>query len=173
MLRRMTLVAALGLLAAASASAQEWKKFSGDSGRFSVELPGEPKQQKQDVQTDAGKITITMYIVEVGNGGYFVALSDFPAALVQAADPEVLLANARDGAVRNVRGKLVSDKAITLGEHQGREIQFEADNPAGKIVGRARLYLVGNRLYQLLVVGQGAEALEQSGKFFGSFRLAD
>jgi hypothetical protein len=172
MLRRVACLAVLTALAV-PASAQEWKKFSGDSGRFSVDLPGEPKQQKQEVPTDAGKITLTMYIVEAGNGGYFVALSDFPAALVQAADPEALLTNARDGAVRNVRGKLTGDKAITLGEYKGREIQFEAGNATMKIVGQARLYLVGNRLYQLLVVGQQAEALEQSARFFNSFRLAD
>src|SRR5262245_11571948 len=60
----------LGLCAVASSQA-EWKTLTSKSGRFTILMPGEAKEQTQDVPTPVGKITMTMYILEVGGTAYF------------------------------------------------------------------------------------------------------
>jgi hypothetical protein len=50
-----------------------------------------------------------------------------------------------------LNGKLVSEKDIMLGEHPGCEIFI--DLAGGKRLFRARVYLVGQWLYQVVIFG--------------------
>src|SRR5262245_56195662 len=59
---------------------------------------------------------------------------------------------ARDGALRNIKGKVVREKDLHLGDHRGREVYVEAPK-LGKALLRMHFYIVGQRLYQLMVFG--------------------
>ncbi len=66
-----------------------------------------------------------------------------------------------------LRGK---EKPIELaGKYPGREITIEKK---GEIVAKMRIYLVNNRLYQVMVLGPGAAfSTKDVGIFLDSFRL--
>jgi hypothetical protein len=76
--------------------------------------------------------------------------------------------------VSNVQGTMKDKQPIALAGYPGRAVRFEI-HPAGKSItglGLARLYLVGDRLYQLLVVGDARHVDEAAAAaFFDSFQL--
>lgn len=166
----MSVAMALCLLTVGALAAGQWKQFSSDQGKFSVYLPGEPKEQSQTVSTPVGPLTLHMYLVEQGVGtAYVAAYADYDEKLVQLTSKETLLDGARDGQVKSVRGKLVSEKRIFLSGHPGRELKIQVTD---KLYLRSRLYLVENRLYQVLVVThKGAIDGPDANRVLGSFKL--
>ena len=124
------------------------------------------------MDTDAGPIEVHMFVAEQGQKAWLVGYSDYPEALVEASDPATMLAGARDGAVSNVNGQLVSDAEITLNGYPGREFSASVTQNGQEIVLRQRVYMVGNRLYQVVVIApKGEENSTEVEDFFQSFRL--
>jgi hypothetical protein len=165
---RSLLAFALVLSIHASASAQgTWKTFTQTKGNFSVQLPGTPKAQDQSVDTKVGKITAHMYLLE-GNPTYVIAFNDYPAASMAGADPSKVLEGSATGAVSNVKATLTSKKKITIKGYPGREITF--NNP--KFLGKSRIYLVKNRLYQLTaIIPKPGTYNADVNRFLTSFKL--
>ena len=83
-------------------------------------------------------------------------------------DPERVLDGARDGAVGNVNGVLRSEQRIALGGHPGRDLVVDVP---GQVVARQRIYLVGRRLYQLIVVTDQPPSSPEIERSLNSFRL--
>jgi hypothetical protein len=83
-------------------------------------------------------------------------------------DPQEFL----KGVAKRYEAEVKSSKEITLQDNPGREFELETEK-GRKIVGR--LYIVKDRLYELIVVGEGARAptADAAQKFFGSFQLID
>jgi hypothetical protein len=90
--------------------------------------------------------------------------------LVAQSDPAGVLQGAQDGAVSNSKSRLVTDQPVTLNGHPGREYKMESQD--GKYAATGRVYLVANRLYQLLVVApEDKPQPENVAKFLESFTL--
>jgi hypothetical protein len=168
------LLTALGLLMsllplrAEDRAGPGWKEFAPKDGRFRVLMPGTPKREKQDTESDFGKGVLVMHTVERGGLIYGANYCDFPAAIKKAPADKVL-DSSRDGCVDNLNGKLLLDKKVKLGEHPGREVRVGVE---GGRVFRARVYLVGRRLYQVVVFGPGEKVTsKEADKFLDSFKL--
>ena len=121
--------------------------FQPEGGGFSIVPPYPLQETTQSVDTDAGPIEVHMFVAEQGQKAWLVGYSDYPEALVEASDPATMLAGARDGAVSNVNGQLVSDAEIALNGYPGREFSASVTQNGQEIVLRQRVYMVGNRLY--------------------------
>ncbi len=177
MIRRSIVVAVFtvfllgGFGAAAQVQETGWKEFQSKEGGFSVLLPGAPVEEKQAVQTELGPIEVRTFTfgLKENVGAYVVSFNDYPVELVKQSDPQKMLDGARDGAVRTVKGRLLSEKKITLDGAPGRELRIEAP---GTLVIQSRIYLVKNRLYQILAVTQKEKAADaEITKFRDSFKL--
>lgn len=162
-------------LALSGCGPKEWTEFSSGPGNFSVLLPGTPEEQTQSVDTPAGSIDIHMFLLDQGSSAFMVGYSDYPESLIAQADPMLLLDGARDGAVGNVGGTMRSERELTLNSNPGREIKFDvpdsSDLPGGGYAV-ARLYLVQNRLYQVIGMAKKDVSEEEIIKFLDSFTLA-
>ncbi len=146
------------LLAAAAASGQgDWKEFTWKEGKCSVRLPGTPTVKKDSLQLAQGESV------------YVILYVDTPG--MSKADDKLLkkiFDSARDELVKTLKGKLVGDTPIKLGKAPGREVRIEAESPKSY---RTRLYQVGDRYYQLILMGsKEATASKDAEKFFGSFK---
>ncbi len=163
-------------IATSETSVEGWVTFSSEEGGFTMLLPKQPKEQRQPITTAAGSVDTIMYIAEVGNTAFGAGFSDFPAS-ASHADPQTVLAGARDGAAKNVNGTVIDEKPIELDGHPGLEIAVEI--PAGAAVPggamyRGRLYLVNNRLYQVIYVAlKKDENSAEYQKLFDSFQLTN
>ena len=149
----------------------EWKEFASKEGRFKVLMPGIPKQNQVETESDFGKGILHMNVVQAGKTMYGANYCDFPAA-IKKVPLKQLFDSSRDGAVANLEGKLANEKDIKLGEHPGREIQIDVAN--GKQLFRVRVYLVDQRLYQVVILGTKEQATSKTAdRFLDSFKLAE
>ena len=172
MMRRLCLGLSLPLVLGA-AQGGEWKTFSPKGGGYSVQMPGDPVEDKQDVKAAGGEtnIAVTFYVFEVkGEGSLVVSQSEFPDAIAKAGDAEKRLNGARAGAVTSSKGKLRAEKKIALDSNPGRDLLIE--NEMKNTLVRTRVYAVGNRLYQTIAAGK-KEFVEgkTADRFLDSFKL--
>jgi len=102
-----------------------------------------------------------------------VGYSDYPEEMVKESDPEKILDGSRDGAVRNANGKLVLENKISLDGNPGRELVIDAKGKGGQdATMKARVFLVKNRLYQVMVVApKGQVSGAEIDDFLKSFKL--
>jgi hypothetical protein len=147
-----------------------WRVVTSKDGGFAIALPGEPVQSKRRVMTAAGTLDVYLFLVDgKDDASYVVSYSDLPAAQVKAGNEEKRLDFASEGAVSNARGKLRSEKKVTLDGHPGRELVIEAEN---EVVIRMRIFAVKQRLFQAMAMGQGAFAQSKDAhRFLDSLRL--
>ena len=160
-----------GAVTARADDPPEWKEFISKDGRFTVLMPGTPKQDMAETESDFGKGVLHLNVAQAGPTMYGANYCDFPAAVKKAPLKQVF-DSSRDGAVTNLEGKLVSEKDVKLGEYPGREIRI--DVAGGKRLFRVRVFLVDQRLYQVVVFGTKDEATsKESDKFLDSFKQAE
>jgi hypothetical protein len=152
-----------------------WKEFSPDNGRFSILLPGAPKQNNQSI----GTLTNQVYTLDTSSADFVIGFADLPLAPVEDDEIKKLFDRGINGIITEKGGKLISDKAIMLGRYPGREYILEAVGTPATIL-KARVYLVDKRLYQIVVVQPKIEGRPQStidyyngiaNKFLDSFKL--
>lgn len=166
---RRTMLAVIALFIFGCLQNATFTEFVSEEGGFSVSMPGTPTEETQSIPTEAGDIEIHMFSIESGSTAYLVGYSDYPPDVIEIVDSDMLLDSARDGAVGD--GALLSEKSITLGDYPGRELTVETSDEG--IMVYARVYLVGNRLYQV-VVSTGDDALtEEMRGFLDSFKLLE
>jgi hypothetical protein len=146
-----------------------WKAFSPPGGKFRILLPSEPV--KQTPQTNTGFEAVTYRIVTALSSiaGMAVGYADQPRNNSFETNISKLLDKLRDQALIDLRGTLISEKQVKLGNFPGRE--FRASVPGGFSV-RERIFLVNNRLYSLMIIAgaQGLDSVEAE-TFFNSFEI--
>jgi len=149
--------------------------YTDEAGNYRILTVGPTKNSKQNVPSPAGELNLfAMENTDAKKTTRTVIYADYPAQLMQSKGPEAMLDGGVRGMIAGGHWNIESQKPILLDGHPGREIQFSVPGPKGTEngAGRARLYLVGNRLYQVIVVGPASKvtAAELS-DFVNSFEL--
>ncbi len=151
MLSRLAAATLLFVSTPAFAKDFVWKTETFNN-TLQMKVPGTMTPTEQKVPTEIGEITATLWIYEHSNtNAWMTGMNDYPKGSL-ASDVNVVLDGARDGAVANTNGKLVSEKKITIDGWPGRELVIAAESEGLKLVTVARVVLVDNRLVQALVV---------------------
>ena len=146
------------------------KMFTSQAGGFSAAFPEDPQEDVQTLPTDVGEIEVHFLSLERENAVYMIVYSDYPTDVVAQSDPESMLNGARDGAVSNVQGTLVSEEKITIDDHPGRGLKITSSD--GEATIYSNVYLVNNRLYQIMVVIPSSTNLSnEASNFLNSFKL--
>ncbi|HEY6971597.1 MAG TPA: hypothetical protein VJA94_20470 [Candidatus Angelobacter sp.] len=144
-----------------------WKEYSYSADGFAVSAPAAPAFTRQDQPTGTGPVETHNYAIELGhNSGVMIS-----AAQVQSMKSDSVktnLQNAKEGAIRAVNGKLISEHEITLQGIPG--IEFEAAND--QFHTRVRMYLLNKRLITMMMIAP-REAAYAAGadRVFASFKL--
>ncbi|MSQ94007.1 MAG: hypothetical protein EXR98_05560 [Gemmataceae bacterium] len=148
-----------------------WKMVTSKDGGFKIGMPGKPAESKRKVLTATGHLDVTLLVAEGRNGAAFaISYCDYSEDDVKKRDLEKRLDHARDGAVSSSGGKLQSERIADLRDgdnlHRGRDLIIEKN---GGIIARMRIFLVGRRLYQVMVLGTAPT--KEAGIFLDSFEL--
>ena len=149
--------------------------YSNETGNFRVLVAGKPGNSSQAMASPAGEFTInTMESVDGNQIRRIVVYGDIPVSIIQASSPSELL----EGGIRGMSGKsewgIQRNGEITLDGHPGRDVRFTVKSPQSseKGVGAARIFLVGNRLYEAIMVGAASKISEEElDHFVKSFEL--
>jgi hypothetical protein len=146
-----------------------WKAFRGD--HFAASFPGEPKVTVLPEEDD--KVGYTEARVEVPGGqvSFAAGFSDYPAP--EVAKPDAFL---DDHANQPRRGftEVLHKRTVTLaGGHPGRVLILRRNISGTPLRVYSRLYLVGRRLYSLIVstLDVGGVSEDVVKRFMDSFKL--
>lgn len=146
-------------------------RFVSDEGRFAVRFPSEPKFSKTTKKTDVGVIDVNNYMAEIGGSAYAASYTDYPESIIDLSDPEAILDGAAKGQADAVGGTLVESTRVEIDGHPGRATEVDVSEAKG-VVWRSNTYLVGERLYQVVVVQPAAaDDRDRARRFFDSFML--
>ncbi|MEH2359148.1 hypothetical protein [Nostoc sp.] len=130
----------------------KWKLFTAPDGRFTILMPGSPNRNTQYQKTYMGEINLKIFVAQPPKQqvAYVVAYNDFPYSYGQMADPQAVLNNARDMALKTTKSHLISQRNIrSSNNHPGKEIEYI--NSGGKIT-KSRMYVAEGRLYQVMAI---------------------
>jgi hypothetical protein len=151
-----------------------WSRFEPPDQSFSVALPGTPQFDERTVDHPRGPITMSRYAVDRSAGGFFWVITyDLPAGTSALAESQMVLRDAQQQLVASAGGELVHEGVESLRGNPGRsvEISIGDDRVAGGGVMRARIYIIGQRLYQLVAAAPaGEQGAVESEHFFTSFQ---
>jgi hypothetical protein len=146
-----------------------FKEFRSNEGRFTVLMPGEPKSEDQSADTSVGNVKMFIFTAGSTKVGCVVSYADYPEQLINATDPQKVLDVARNGAISNVKGRLVRENKFDFHGLPARDVVIEMPN---KIFVTTRLILAGPRFYQLMLIAPKDNSHEQDiAKFFDSFKI--
>jgi hypothetical protein len=146
-----------------------WKTYRGD--RFSVLFPGEPKVKELPV--DEGKVGYTEAKLDVPGGQVSFAAGFTDHAPSEIAKPEEFL-DARVNAPRRGTTDVLTKRSVTLANrYPGRVLILRRNISGTPLRIYSRLYLVGPRLYSLIVstLDEGGVSEDVVKKFMDSFKL--
>ncbi|MBW4612019.1 MAG: hypothetical protein KME21_01805 [Desmonostoc vinosum HA7617-LM4] len=130
----------------------KWKLYTAPDGRFTVLMPGTPNRNTQYQKTYMGEINLEMFVAQPPKQevAYIVTYNDFPYSYGQMANPQLILNNARDLALKTTKSNLMSQRNIRSSNgHPGKEIEYI--NTGGKIT-KNRMYVAEGRLYQVMAI---------------------
>ncbi|BAU10518.1 hypothetical protein LEP3755_10020 [Leptolyngbya sp. NIES-3755] len=151
-----------------SVTAQEslWKRFTSQRGRFSIVMPGTPKERKE------GNLTLFELLRDDERVRYSVSYLDLP--VTPGNDKKLqneVFEGVRRGAAKD-QAELISFRTIQLGSFPGREMNFKLPDD---MVARWRVYLVNRRAYFVSVTttkdNQERGLATSINVFLSSFRL--
>ncbi len=161
------------------ATLSEWPEFSSEAGNFSTLLPTEPTENTNSFMSVVGEFEQHLFTAAQNNGiQYIVSYADLPGMLF--VTNEKLINDTFDdggsGALSAVNGTSIREMPITLGEFPGKHVEFEFTDPAfsGEGEGILQAYMVGNKMYNLIVMAPIGELIEEeANQFFESFQLLE
>ncbi|MFN6946338.1 MAG: hypothetical protein ACK4ND_15425 [Cytophagaceae bacterium] len=159
--------------------AEKWFLLESKQYGYKIEFPKKPTEKPQVVNSEIGELKMNIFIHDASKDGkddnliYMVNYTEYPDTLIHSDKTEILsdfFRNSIDGAVRNVHGKLLSEKVIQIGEYPGREIKIDFRD--GMAVIRMRIYLVKNQMYLLQTITETKKDFNKSiTRFMDSFEL--
>ena len=145
-------------------------EFLSKEHKFRVRFGRPPK-----VSEKAGATKSAIYSVEGPDGALTVTVTDLPLPEDDPPDRAPLyLASAKDDLIRAANATQTSDASIALaGKYPGREFSARFTQPQPGAM-RARIYLVGKRLYQVMAIGAEAfVSAPAASAFLESFMVAE
>ncbi|MBC1236547.1 hypothetical protein [Nostoc sp. 2RC] len=130
----------------------KWKLFTPPDGRFTILMPGNPNRETQYQKTYMGEINLEIFVAQPPKQqvAYIVTYNDFPYSYGEMSDPQAVLNDARDMALKTTQSNLISQRNIrSSNNHPGKEIEYI--NSGGKIT-KSRMYVAEGRLYQVMAI---------------------
>jgi hypothetical protein len=160
-------------------ASDKWYVLEAKRFGFKVEFPVKPEEKTPSVNSEVGNLDMHLFIYDASkvksesNLVYLANYTEYPDSAVNSGMKEKLkdiFRNSIDGAVSNVKGKLLSEKNVSIGGFEGREARIDFQD--GMAVIRIRMFLVHNKMYMLETITETSKDNNASiTKFMDSFKL--
>lgn len=147
-----------------STNQANWKKFSSETGGFSVLMPGTPTEDTQTDKTDDGEtFDQHFFTLSQPQGDYLVAYSDFTEEEVRVLGADKIL-EAMSTELQGDATQVLSQSTISLQGHPGRVFKYKDSDGS---INNTQMFLVKGRLFLLSARASDANVK----RFFDSFSL--
>ena len=148
-----------------------WMEFRSDEAGFSARFPAAPKASTVPTPSVLGNLDQKMFSVEKDDAFYAVTVTEYPAEAVAGGDVATMLDGARDGAVANVKGKLVREEQLKVEGFPCRKMEVLGGEQGIKLEIDNLMCVVDHRLLQAVVVRPvGGLTKEQVERFLASLK---
>jgi hypothetical protein len=147
--------------------ADRWVMFSSPEGRFEILMPGEPVRGKV-IELQLPRFTAKLHpfsALRPPSLGLMCGYADFPSP---PENTNEVFDRTRDGSIKGVQGKLITEENLTLGGYPGRRFRSTAQ---GDSFIDEEMYLVGQRFYLITVLSKTENPDKDIKKVFDSFRF--
>lgn len=165
-LAALAIVGMIGVTAPATCSGQTgetWQEFQSPDGSFVLKVPSPPREDRvttPDPWFAAGSLATFIYSIQgPGHGWAFICdytdLASATGTVAALVEPDRVLKQQRDAFLATIGGpdgKVTVDReevGAFLGDFRGREMRVTTTFNNGTAAGRARVFLVGSRIYLL------------------------
>ena len=171
-MRIFTAVFVALMFQAAQCAAEPWQTVKPDGLGFSVEFPEKPNIEEEDVDIGEGKSAkMRTFQIRTSDTIYDVTIAQYPQGTMQSIGEQQVLDNARNGAVNNAPGPLLSETKMEFAGHAARELLV--DMTMG-LTSRSRVFVLEDRLFNVgAITRKDNQQSANIEKFFGSFKLTD
>lgn len=174
------LIYSLVFLCSSYLSAQDWVTLKDVDLGFRVDFPVEATKSSTDVPTAKGNLTLHNFIAYPSSSDinvmYMSSFSEypesfFPNGLKTQEQMDSVLEGAVNGAVTNVKGKLLSKETISFNGYPGRFFKIEVDQGELYVLTMWNI-LVDYKMYIIQTIAiKGNEDNANAVKFRDSFEL--
>lgn len=147
-----------------------WYSTTSFSGTFSIKTPEPPAVDIEYVPLMDGSMKVYLYKYDdkAINSFYVVSYNDYPPNFRESIEGD-FFRQVVTKSVEKLGGSLLMEKNVSTPEFEGREIEVLADR---EFVIRAKFYLVGNRMYQVMLgATQDRAYTKENDAYFRSFRI--
>jgi hypothetical protein len=162
-----------GLASGCAEQPSEPVLFESRAGGFSILVPASLQEKTQDVESGFSKMTVHAFIGGTDLLRFFISYLDYDEEVLTELKADEILRQAQAQLVSSPDAVVLSEAEITLNGYPGREITFdtgEESNPELSV--KARIFLVGPRLYQIMVmIPKGDVGTVSNNAFLESFSL--
>ncbi len=142
----------------------EWKTFSPKEGGFSVMMPGTPSAEGYSSED---RSYVNVFNARGAGAVYSIHYSALPTKF-ELWEFGSILDEMREVLLSENQWRLLEEENIVLSGHPGRELRIETQ----KSLINLRLYIAGDKIYQLILQRPPGAALSGEDKrFFDSFKL--
>ncbi|HSD42943.1 MAG TPA: hypothetical protein VLD36_13880 [Burkholderiales bacterium] len=157
MIRRLLTGLGTALLLAGCSAELDWRELHWEDGKLKVMLPGRPTKSEREVVLGGERMALHMLQAQKSGMAFGIAYAPLPAG-----DPGALLTAARDALLRNIDGKLLTEREVEVRGATGpaREFTGEGVVAGTPMVVAARVVAANGRFYEVVFVGRKDRAEE-------------
>jgi hypothetical protein len=156
-------------------SAQDWKVYESEHGKFSILTPALMKQKRATISTGIASLDVHTHFLNTtdssGNFLYLINYYDLPDEMFPEDSTDFameFLLNTMDQSVSDVGGDLQYSNPIDIGKHPGLMWRSKSEDN----VVKSRAYIINNRFYMLQVFSVPNKSLNADiDRFLDSFTL--
>jgi hypothetical protein len=162
-------------------TSEKWTMIQSKKFGFKIEFPKKPTESFEEIDSDIGKLKMNLFVLDASNLPksenmiYLVNYTEYPGNSVTSENKDVLptfFKGAVEGAVGNVKGKLISEKVVKISGYEGRHIKI--DYQEGIAVINMRMFLVKNKMYVIETITATKDDDNKSmTRFMESFKLVE
>jgi hypothetical protein len=139
-------------------------------GHFAATFPAAVSRSNQIIDMDAGQVILCRTYAAQGAEFFTVIYCDYPEGYVASTGAAAIYKDMAKDAADKAKGTIRSQGDCKLGDVAGLEVLIDGPNRVS--VERMRLYVVGDRLFQVTFTGRpNSEAGKDAQGFLDSFRL--
>ena len=155
------------LLSTIQATAQGWKEYVSQEGKFSIQFPGEPTINVSPIGAGAPSSATYTMSVKTPTITYAVAYFDAPDVLLKPQDVKKFLGETRDRMLKQSLLKRETEQVIRWLDYPGYELRMAG--PFGLYL--TRIILVKQRVYSISVVATDFKPISRvAARYFESFK---
>jgi hypothetical protein len=125
-----------------------WKRFESQNWKFSAVGPGDLEENTSSMDTNFGPIPVTTFQSTFCAVSINFAVSDHPQEITQTQSKDEWYDLLVDALPAGLGGDLLSSERIVRSGKEGRDSRVEV---AEKAIMRCCVFIVGRRLYQLVI----------------------